>query len=251
MKFTPFIQLLAVLGCVFTAAGCNRNERHEAEPLSGHYVNQTFLGTAIDSVPGLINTYCYEMDFVGPDSVKIFYGFEEATLSYEKSGNKYAVKKALQDKDLMFSIDDTDKLVLEDSSWKQNNENSTFIKLASTARGQWQFPALLNARMVAGSYEMFEKNKPTGQKVIFDKNGTVTGLRDFTSYELCFSGDCVGEVHPISNNITLSSATNSGSTYAFQFNRVKRILNIYNIEAPIKDIKGERGIKDIAFELHY
>lgn len=251
MKFTPLSQLFGLLGCACIAMSCSRTEKPENDTLSGHYFNQTFLGTAIDSVPGLINTYCYELNFVSPDSVKVYYGFEEATLSYTKSGKKFAIKKALQDKDLLFSIDETDKLILEDSAWKQNDQNSTFVKSSSGASGQWEFPSMLNARMLAGSYEVFENGKLTGKKVVFDKNGTLTGLKDFTAYELCFSGDCVGEVNPISNNLTLSSAANSGTTYAFQFNRAKRILNIYNIEAPIKDIKGERAIKDVAFELHY
>ncbi|MCE7065509.1 hypothetical protein [Dyadobacter sp. CY326] len=250
MKFTPFYPCCALFLFSNVIMSCSKKQ-DEAIPLSGHYVNETFLETAKDSIPGTINTYCYDVDFVSADSVKVFYGFEEAMLAYAKSGKKYAIKKALQDKDLLFSIDENQRLVLEDSAWKQSKENSVFAKNNASAAGEWHFPEQLNATMIARSYEIFEKGKATGKKVVFDANGKVTGLNDFTMYELCFSGDCVGEVHPISNNITFTSPSNSGTTYAFQFNKEKKILNIYNIEAPIQDIKGERGIKDVAFELHY
>ncbi|SKB57806.1 hypothetical protein [Dyadobacter psychrophilus] len=251
MKIILLFRFCALLVCTALIHGCNdKNNKTDEAALRGHYINQSFLDVVEDSIPGLINTYCYELDFVGDDSVKIFYGFEEAMLSYAKSGKKYAIKKALQDKDLLFSIDESKKLILEDSTWKQSNENSSFAKVASPSGAKWIFPTVLNEKMLAGSYEIFEKGKATGKKVSFSAEGKVTGIGDFESFELCFSGDCVGEVHPILNNLTLHSET-ANAVYAFQFNPAKKILSIYNIEAPIKDIKGERGIKDIAYELHY
>lgn len=247
----PFFRFCALLICTAIVYGCNDKSSDTAEvALRGHYINQSFLDVVEDSIPGLINTYCFELNFLSDDSVKVFYGFEEATLTYTKSGKKYAIKKAFQDKDLLFSVDESKKLILEDSVWKQSNENSLFDKVASPSSGQWVFPSVLNEKMIAGSYEIYEKGKATGKKVSFSAEGKVTGIGDFKSFELCFSGDCVGEVHPVSNNITFRSEA-ANAVYAFQFNSAKKILNIYNIEAPIKDIKGERGIKDIAYELHY
>ncbi|MCF0053844.1 hypothetical protein LXM25_27470 [Dyadobacter sp. LJ53] len=251
MNISPLLPGCALLFFGAAIYGCT-SEKKETDQvvLRGHYINQSFLNVVEDSIPGLINTYCYELNFLSDDSVKVFYGFEEATLAYAKSGKKYAISKALQDKDLLFSVDESKKLILEDSSWKQTNENSSFDKVAAPSGGEWDFPTVLNEKMIAGSYEIFEKGKATGKKVGFSAEGKVTGIGDFKSFELCFSGDCVGEVHPITNNITFHAESKS-VVYAFQFNSAKRILNIYNIEAPIKDIKGERGIKDIAYELHY
>lgn len=250
MKITPPLSAAGLLICAALLHSCNSEESKTEEiPLRGHYVNQSFLNIVEDSIPGKINTYCYELDFISDDSVGVFYGFEEATLAYTKSGDKYAIKKALQDKDLIFSINESKKLILEDSSWKQSRENSTFERIAEASGGRWNFPSILNEKMVAGSYEIFKKGKATGKKVTFSGEGKVTGMEPFTAFELCFSGDCVGEVHPVSNNITFTGP--KSATYAFQFNTAKKILNLYNIEAPIKDIKGERGIKDVAYELHY
>ena len=248
MRFTLF-KAAGLLACTIAICSCNKTKSDEST-LRGHYINQSFLESSKDSVPGTINTYCYELDFVSDDSVKVFYGFEEAMLAYAKSGKKYAIKAVFQDKDLLFSISEDHKLMLEDSVWKQSDTHSVFQKADSTSSGQWNFPAKLNEVMIARSYEIFEKGKATGQKVTFSPDGKVTGLGDFTSYEVCFSGDCVGEVHPVSNNITLSSGS-INSVYAFQYNPAESILNIYNIEAPIPDIKGERAIKTVAYELHY
>jgi len=251
MKINLLLKFSAALISIVAIDGCNKeNTKTDEVVLRGHYINQSFLDVVEDSIPGLINTYCYELDFVSDDSVKVFYGFEEAMLPYAKSGDKYAIKKALQDKDLLFSIDESKKLILEDSAWTQSNKNSFFAQVAAPSGTEWIFPTALNEKMVAGSYQIFEKGKATGRKVSFSAEGKVTGIGDFKSFELCFSGDCVGEVHPVSNNITLHAEAGS-ATYAFQFNTAKKILNLYNIEAPIQDIKGERGIKNVAYELHY
>lgn len=251
MKISLHFKFRALLICIAAICGCNtENAKTDEVILRGHYLNQSFLDVVEDSIPGLINTYCYELDFISDDSVKVFYGFEETMLPYAKSGKKYAIKNALQDKDLLFSLDESKKLILEDSAWKQSNENSLFAKVAAPSGAKWIFPTALNEKMVAGSYQIFEKGKATGRKVSFSAEGKVAGIGDFKSFELCFSGDCVREVHPVSNNITLHSEA-ATAIYAFQFNTAKKILNLYNIEAPIKDIKGERGIKNIAYELHY
>ena len=246
---TPFTKIPESLFSLFLfsllAAGCSRNNDDENTKITGRYINETFLGSVSDSIPGLIPVYCYEMNFSNADSVDILYGFEQARLAYKKSGDKYLLVKALKDKDMIFTLNDDHTITLIDSAWNGANKNSQF----ETAKGDTDFINSLNQQMIAGEYNLFRSGKFEAQKVIFSANGTVKGLENFTSYTICYSGDCVGEIYPISNSITLSNDKKETVTFALKKDNARKTLGIYHIEAPVQDIKGERAIKGIAFDL--
>lgn len=247
MSITPLFRFrLLTLSILLLTLSCTR-EKPETTGLVGHYINRTFLEASRDSVPGLVGNYCHELNFVSKDSVLIFYGFEEAMLGYEKSGNKYLIKNALRDKDMSFFVDPYHNLVLQDSSWTKLHVNSIFTKSYPDVTQKWSFETELNKTLIAGSYTLFEKDLPTPTQVTLSPDGRVDGLADFTNYELCFSGDCVGEVTPISNNITFTNSKDSSVVYAVKFGQKKR-FKLYNIEKPEEDIKGEREIIDLAFD---
>ena len=233
---------LSALSAIFLL-GCSQNSEDENPKLTGKFVNETFLKQVSDSIPGLIPVYCYQLDFDGTDSVDILYGFEQAKLAYQKTGNKYKLIKALQDKDMTFTLNDDNTITLVDSAWNGTNKNSKF-KGSTT-----NFVTSLNQQMIAGEYELYKDGKQTSQKVIFNADGNVSGLEKFTNYTLCYSGDCVGEIYPISTSITFSNAKTETVMYAFKIDKNRKTLGIYHIEAPVKDIKGERAVKDIAFDL--
>jgi hypothetical protein len=247
MRITPFLTFNTLtFSIALLSFGCSK-EKPVTTGLDGHYINRTFLEASRDSVPGLIGNYCHELNFVSKDSVLIFYGFEEALFSYEKSGDKYLIKNGLRDKDMPFSIDRYHHLILEDSSWTKSNVNSIFTKSIPPANVKWSFVTELNKMMIAGSYTLFDGEMPTKSQVTLSPDGRVDGLADFTNYELCFSGDCVYEVTPVSNNITFSNGKDSSVVFAVKFGQRTR-FKLYNIEKPAEDIKGEREIKDLAFD---
>lgn len=236
--------------CVFFllsvfATGCGEHQANEERQLTGRYINQTFIDQVADSIPGLIPIYCYEMNFADADSVTILYGFEQAKLAYKKSGNKYLLQKALKDKDMVFTVHADHTITLIDSAWNNTHTNSRF----TAGKNDTDFTSALNRKMIAGTYDHVMAGKASPQKVVFKEDGTVTGLAKFTTYSLCYSGDCVGDIYPISNSITLSNDKKETVSFAFKKDNKQKRLGIYYIEAPVQDIKGERAIKGIAFDL--
>ncbi|MCF2442736.1 hypothetical protein L0657_02120 [Dyadobacter sp. CY345] len=237
-----FLTALTAFAALFMA-GCNRNSEDENQKLTGKFVNGTFLSKVSDSIPGLIPVYCYQLDFNGTDSVDVLYGFEQTKLAYQKTGNKYKIINALKDEDMIFVLNEDEGITLIDSAWNGTTKNSTFKKSKSN------FVTALNERIIAGEYKIFKDDKQTPQNVTLNADGTISGLEKFTNYTLCYSGDCVSEIYPISNSITFSNEKTEKVMYAFKIDKIKKSLEIYHIEAPIRDIKGERAVKGVAFDL--
>lgn len=240
--------LLFFLTVGYSFYACKNSNTEKEDLLTGKFVNQTFLQQIPDSIPGIVSAYCYEMDFISGDSVRILYGFEEATLAYKKKGSHFEIVKAMQDKDLAFKVNDDGTLTMSDSSWNRSHKNSVFTKSENTAAG-WNFEEYLNKKMIADAYTIFKNDKPTSQKVTFEANGKVTGLDNFTSYNICYSGDCVGETYPVSNSVTLVDENKVETVFAFVISQKTRTLKINRIEEPIPDIKGERAVKELMYDL--
>jgi len=239
------IQITFLFSSMILLTQCNKDGENETTTLNGRFVNETFLKQVSDSIPGLVPVYCYELNFDGTDSVNILYGFEQAKLAYKKNGEKYQIIQALKDKDMIFTLTKDSTLNLIDSAWNGANQNSTFKQVKNST----DFISSLNKKMIAGEYELFKGDKSTQIKVNLKEDGSVSGLEKFTSYTLCYSGDCVGEIYPISNSITFSNEQKETVLYAFKVDKTRNRLNIYHVEAPVKDIKGERAVKELAFDL--
>lgn len=248
IDFRAYVLILSSFIFCFLFISCNRLTEENEQELKGKFINQTYLSQIPDSIAGLVNAYCYELNFISSDSVKIFNGFEENTLGYKKIGFHYLLLKALQDKDMRFEINKDKTITLSDSTWNESHENSTFTKSADT-NNEWDFENYVNQKMISGTYDLYKNKEQTPQKVVFSNDGKVTGLENFTSYHLCYSGDCVGETYPISNNITFTNAENGNAVYAFNIDRKNKVFKIFNIEPVLPDTKGERAIKELAFEL--
>lgn len=248
MKSLQFT-IQGILLSISFLTGCNKENESNYAGLSGKFVNDTFLRQTADSIPGLIPVYCYELNFISKDSVDILYGFEQSRLAYKKDGKNYLLVHALQDKDMSFTVNTDKTITLVDSAWNGVTRNSTFKESTLSTEQKWDFENHLNQLMIAGAYSLFKGNKQSDEKVTFSLDGSVTGLENFKRYNLCYSGDCVGEIYPISNSITFSNEKKEVFTYAFKTDKSKKTLSIYQIEGPVKDIKGERAIKDLAFDL--
>ncbi|MEO6686813.1 MAG: hypothetical protein ABIN24_12655 [Dyadobacter sp.] len=248
MKSTQFTISGILLSFVFLTS-CTKENESSYTGLSGKFVNETFLKQAADSIPGLIPVYCYELNFSSKDSVDILYGFEQSRLAYKKDGKKYLLVHALQEKDMSFTVNADKTITLVDSAWNGVTHNSTFKESTLATEQKWDFENHLNQQMIAGEYFLFKGEKQSEQKVNLNVDGSVTGLENFKRYNLCYSGDCVGEIYPISNSITFSNDKKEVFTYAFKTDKTEKKLSIYQIEGPVKDIKGERAIKELAFDL--
>ncbi|MDQ3022419.1 MAG: hypothetical protein M3R36_17910 [Bacteroidota bacterium] len=218
--------------------------------INGRYINETYLDQIPDSIPGLVAAYCLEMNFHNSDSVEIFNGFEEYKLAYKKDGNKYLLINASRGKDFTFVLNVEGSILLIDSAWTGNSVNSTFIKTKLNSRygSKWIFDQYVNEKIIAGDYTLFENDSSVNQTVSFMPDGTVTGLENYSTYMVRYSGDCVGETNPVSNTITLKSNDGRNDTYAFIIDRKNNLLSIYEIAPPVEDIKGEREILNLKFD---
>ena len=99
------LYLFALLaGLHFTSCTNDKmNKQTGTKNITGRFVNQYFLEHVSDTIAGTIPHYCYEMNFISPDSVNINYGFEEGKLAYKKEGSKYLLLSAIQGRYLPFT----------------------------------------------------------------------------------------------------------------------------------------------------
>lgn len=220
--------------------------------ISGRYVNRTFLGQLPGRIPGTIPVYCLEINFSGNDSAEIFNGFEEYKLAYRTENENNVFEKAMQGNDLHFTVNETGDILLFDSAWTGINGSSVFRKINEdqyNSGDKWVIEKYLNEKMLAGNYILSDKSKSSGDKIILSSDGKVNGLRDYTAYKICFSGDCTEETKPVSNTVNFNNERGTLTTYSFEYDNEKNSVIFRKIADPDPEIKGEREIGEIAFEL--
>ena len=220
--------------------------------ISGRYINVTFLDQLPDQIPGSIPVYCLEINFTGSDSAEVYNGFEEYKLAYKKEGDHNVFVNAVQGKDLPFTINEDGNLILADSIWTGVKSESSFKKISeedNTDNQKWVFEKYLNEKMISGDYHLFDNNNNPGQIVKFKSDGSVEGLRNYITYSVCFAGDCTGETSPVSNTVSFKSSSDETVTFSFRYDRKNNSVVFYDISQPVSDIKGERKILGVSFEL--
>lgn len=244
--------LHALLLCILLNA-CTQNKTTTpvttTNTLQGHYINTTVLNHIADTIPGGIPAYCFEMNFISPDSVAIFTGDEEYTLAYKKTASGYTLLNAVFDGELPFTLNADSTLTLDDATLNETQTNSVFKKVNSTTAQEWVFENYLNEKMIAGEYVLYNNDAATPQKVIFMADGHVTGLNNYISYTICYAGDCIGETIPLRNTITFNDNNGSVTDYAFTVNTTNQHIMLFAIAPAVEDIKGEREIRELVFEM--
>lgn len=230
----------------------NKCHSENTDGISGRYINVTFLDQLPDQIPGSIPVYCLEINFTGSDSAEVYNGFEEYKLAYKKEGDHNVFVNAVQGKDLPFTIYEDGNLILADSIWTGVKSVSSFKKINeedNTDNQKWLFEKYLNEKMISGDYLLFDNNNNPGQVVKFKSDGSVEGLRNYKTYSVCFAGDCTGETSPVSNTVTFKTVSNESLTFSFRYDRKNHSVFFYDISEPVSDIKGERKILGVSFEL--
>lgn len=220
--------------------------------ISGRYINRTFLEQLPGRIPGTIPVYCLEINFSGNDSTEIFNGFEEYKLAYRTENENGVFEKAMQGNDLHFTVTENGDILLFDSAWTGIKERSVFTKVNEDEYSRihkWVIEKYLNEKMLAGNYILSDKSKSSGDKIILTSDGKVTGLRDYTAYTICFSGDCTEETKPVSNTVNFNNDRGTLTTYSFEYDNGKNSVIFRKIAEPDPGIKGEREIRETAFEL--
>ncbi len=249
---TTFLKIIFLISFIFIIAVFFSDRGICKDGISGRYINMTFLEQLPEKIPGTIPFYCLEINFTDNDSAEIFNGFEEFKLAYGKGDQRHVFMKAVQGNDLHFIFNDSGNILLIDSAWTGLNINSEFRRVSEDEYGsshKWFFEKYLNEKMLAGDYILSDKSKSSGELIVLTSDGKVTGLRNYSAYSICYSGDCTEETFPVSNTIAFTNDNGAVTVYSFTFNSEKNSVIFRKLSEPVPDIKGEREIQDIAFEL--
>lgn len=247
--------LPAAIAILLFAASCKPRSGETdapkaAEPgLSGRYVNQTFLDEMSDSLGFTPRYYCLQMQFVDSHRVFIDRGFEGDTLRYTSQGDSFKLVNASSLGDMTFAIGEQGRIVLNDSAFNGTPRLSTFTRLDDGQDAAEAWTRMVNERMVSGDYGLFEKEKATGRKVSLGADGSVSGLSDYVSYELCHTGDCLQTTVPYSHILFLTKADGTRDTFAYTVEKGKSGMKVFGVGKPIPDTKGERKILSLVYDL--
>lgn len=244
-------RLSFILGtlCLFMACKPSGTTDKSCPPASGHYVNQTVLNNCRDKMPYDTPSFSYELTF-SKDSVHVDNGFENYDLPVvADTGCIYKIIGATSLGDMAFKVLSDSSIQLMDTEWTKTAEASIFQKVTRADQQQWGFTELLNECKIAGEYAFFKEGELQTGKVTVLPNGQLNGMKPFIGYTLCYAGDCIGETEPPSPTITLTDDRGNMQTFAFKTVEGKMAIEFYSIADPLPDIKGERPIGKMIYEL--
>ena len=224
--------------------------KNDCAPASGQYINQSFFSNCKDKMPYDVPSFSYELTF-SKDSVHVDNGFENFDLPVVAgdSGCIYKIVGATSLGDMSFKVLSDSSIQLMDTEWTKNAEASVYQKVTKGDQAGWGFTELLNDCKIAGEYALFKEGELQTGKVVVLPNGQLSGMKPFIGYSICYAGDCVGETEPPSPTITLTDDTGKSQTFAFKNVEGKMAIELYSIADPIPDVKGERPIGKMVYEL--
>lgn len=229
---------------------CASSDNEDADKNSapkGVFVNQSLLNQLRIGIPGSSAFYCTLVDFYSADSARIENGIEVFNLAYKKEGDHYLLLEASNKGNMPFVLNENGSLTLIDTAWTELKVPSEFKNVSDSAHKNFEY--VLNQLLIAGKYNAASKNVLLRDEVLFSADGKVSGISDYSSYSICYNGDCVGMSMPASNIISFQNSNGAGEDFAFTFDAKNHSLKIYQLAAPSDDIKGEREIEKLLFDL--
>lgn len=112
----PIVQLLLAV-TLLMIAWCGACKPGDNNRIYGRYINQGILSGIQDSVAGINQEYCYELNFINADSVDVSYSSEMCRLAYKKEEDFFVLIGSNQKADMAFTLGTDDTLTLVDTSW--------------------------------------------------------------------------------------------------------------------------------------
>ncbi|HUR30915.1 MAG TPA: hypothetical protein VMZ69_05755 [Saprospiraceae bacterium] len=219
-------------------------------PISGTYLNKTVLDQCPGKMPVDVPYYALELSFNSSDSVAISNGVEKYKLPFKSAEGDcgFKIDSATQFGDMYFTVTGDSILQLHDSAWTKVNNFSTFAKINNPTRENWDFENYLNECAIAGNY-MITKKDGKSSPVYFLPNGQITGIKPYLAYTVCYAGDCLEETEIPSRLIELSDDKGGIQLFAYTMTEDRSSVKFYKVGEVKPDIKGERTIGELAFEL--
>jgi hypothetical protein len=253
MKLQLLFSLIIMAGIISCKPGSTTTETASSKCIvpSGRYINSTVLKDCPGKMPYDIPSYSYEMTFNGKDSVTIDNGFENYTLPFTATANpcEFVIPKATAEGDLLFRVISDSTFELVDTAWTKVPSASFYSKVNTGTQQSWGFKEFLNQCIIAGDYAFFIDGKLQPNQASLFINGQVNGMKPFIGYALCYAGDCVGETEPPSRIIELIDNQGKVQTFSFKNIEGKMAIELYEIGEGNPEIKGERPIGKLKYEL--
>ena len=218
---------------------------------SGRYINETVLKSCPDKMPYDVPSFCYEMTFNGKDSVAIDNGFENYKLPFTATANacEFVIPKASAEGDMLFKVTSDSTIELIDSAWTKVKSASSYAKVTNPIKQAWGFKEFLNDCVIAGEYALFIDGQLQHNRLAVLVNGQLNGMKPFIGYSLCYAGDCVGETEPPSKTIDLIDQKGKVTTFSYKNIQGKMAIELYTVGEGKPDVKGERPIGKMKYEL--
>jgi len=205
----------------------------------GNWVSQDYLvnlkaGRTAKSLD--YNNYCTELVFnpaFGDSLLMKNEDLEAAKIAYKViSIDSILVKKINRDSNTVI-VYNIQQRSLQFSD-KENNKIYTFQKVDSLKYGKENcFRKMLNECTLAGSYRLFFGGKMVGNKITFDKEGSIKGWDKFTNYYQFVNGD---RANSDDNVVEFSKGKDVAETFAWLTK--ENDLLLYTTKNPEK--KGDK-----------
>jgi len=234
-------RIFLAVSCL-TLFSCSKSE--SAYKLSGTFINTSYLEQSKTTLLRDIPFYGTEITF-GKDSILFSNGFETGKLAYTQKGNQYILKEAyqnnghLQNRILEATSDST--FILNDTEYTTAATSTVFTK------SNIPFESALAKQLIDAEYEIQYPETIQNTRVTFAQS-KLTGLPNYTDYDLCYSGDCMQMLTDTINVISLHRTDGSVDLFGWQFGP-QQTLKLYRVSDPIPEIKGEQKIIGTAFIL--
>src|SRR5688572_10458580 len=218
--------------------------------LEGRFINRTVLDQCPKKMPVDIPYYALEMTFDSTDTVDISNGIEKFRLPYVTAGKdcRFKIVNATRFGDMLFEVSNDTLIHLFDSAWTKVESFSSFVKEGNPVRQDWNFENYMNTCAMAGTY-MMKAADGTSSPVYFLPNGQVSGIKPYLSYTVCYAGDCLEETETPANLIEFTDDRGGTTLFAYKKPEDLSSVQFYKLAEPMPDIKGERAIGALAFEL--
>lgn len=249
MKFTLLLFSIIIVG-LFSCTEKTASSSKCKVP-SGRYINSTVLKNCPNKMPYDVPSYTYEMTFNGKDSVAFDNGFENYTLPFSATANacEFLIPKASVAGDMIFRVTSDSTLELVDTAWTKVPSASFYSKVTNATQQSWGFKEFVNQCVIAGDYSLFVDGNLQPNQASFIVNGQLNGMKPFIGYAICYAGDCLGETDPPSRIIELIDQQGKVQTFSFKNVEGKMAIELYEIGEPKPDVKGERPIGKLKYEL--
>jgi len=257
-KFFLFRMLLrnlfGILVCtlLISISSCkqHKQEKYQSIP-AGNFLNISFLEEMENHLPGEINHYCTEIILNSSDSAEFSNGFETFFLRMERRMDTLIFLDAFQSegklRNLKAVVKNQNEITVYDEVWTGKKEPTKFGKLDFDSNEKWKFSQALNKKLLIGEYTVLNVSKADTIVVEFKEDGSIKGWDNFTEFEICFAGDCLGESKEPGNLLYLHNLR--GEVDAYLMNQLKQegVIELFRLGNMRPEIKGEREKGELCF----